>query len=295
MTCLPQYQSLFNLITEFPNASLQLDAQIPTASSSSFVQERRRTRGIQSSIATAMALKEKRSTLSEAKDIRKAKQQQIQTEFQEHHRQQTQISYQSAETDDEEKRAKKVRLDLNQKELGPSSNTSSHRSSVDSLKEDEATTNKLQEGEFNEEVLPSQQHDNGEGEATLTTKIKLENKELGMLSVNNTTWSSIDLLLNRDAAGKEMKSTIELVGETETNQGSVNNDDDDLVSDCISQSRDAFPNVEELVSGLASATTAPMNIPTSSYGITYVVHSSNNSPVSAHSPRSSQACSSITS
>jgi hypothetical protein len=34
---------------------------------------RKRTRGVQSSILTAMALKEKRATLSEAKDIRKVK------------------------------------------------------------------------------------------------------------------------------------------------------------------------------------------------------------------------------
>ena len=33
--------------------------------------QRKRTRGVQSSILTAMALKEKRATLSEAKDIRK--------------------------------------------------------------------------------------------------------------------------------------------------------------------------------------------------------------------------------
>jgi hypothetical protein len=54
----------------FPSSQQLVNLEIGSSSNPG-PDQRKRTRGVESSILTAMALKEKRATLSEAKDIRK--------------------------------------------------------------------------------------------------------------------------------------------------------------------------------------------------------------------------------
>jgi len=298
--------------------------------SSPLFPERKRTRGVQSSIATAMALKEKRSTLLEAKDIRKAKQQQIQTEIQEHHhRQHTQSTFKfatikdensslpiNAQSPDEEVVSKKIRLDINRRESSPSSNISSRRSSTDSgnqkmVIDDEIKFSKTQGDALSTKQLakkdmhwyqsahlPEAQTShpplslfNEEEQNEVKNEIKIENDTES--TGGSATWSTIDIILNRDEEGREIKSTIELVGESEVNSTGFSSavDDDDLVSECMS--RDSFPNVEDLVSGLSSNPAAVQG-GTHTTGVSKTIRSYN-SPIGNRSPISSQACSSIAS
>ena len=254
---------------------------LPTVDSLNYsVNDRKRTRGVQSSIATAMALKEKRSTLMEAKDIRKAKQQQLQTEIQEHHnRQKTQNGYHfstknentsfhiNSELSNDETPPKKIRLKV-ENEPQSSRNTVTRRSSTDSN-----TPNMLTE--IKSELM------------------KVEND--GDIKCDGIgSWSNTNVLLNQidDNAEKDVRTTIELVAENEVEHTvgfSVH--EEDLVTECMSQSYESFPNVEDLVSGLASSAT-PSNIILVGNSKTV---GCNNSQTGNQSPVSSQTCSSIAS
>ena len=60
-----------SLLTSQPILKQEINTSLLSGSPAIEPDSRKRTRGVQSSILTAMALKEKRATLSEAKDIRK--------------------------------------------------------------------------------------------------------------------------------------------------------------------------------------------------------------------------------
>lgn len=72
----PNFPSTSSSSSQLPSQSvLKHEVNMSSVSGSPAIEpdSRKRTRGVQSSILTAMALKEKRATLSEAKDIRKVK------------------------------------------------------------------------------------------------------------------------------------------------------------------------------------------------------------------------------
>ena len=317
------------------------------------VHERKRTRGIQSSIASAIALKEKRSTLLEAKDIRKAKQEQLENEIQEHQqRQQSQANYFVLSKDEntslhlnsmpsnQEKPSKRIRLEAQRDQVGSLDDIigNSRRLFTESDIQNVATNNdpislikqekdvyvcdsdkqvvrkdtKWYQGDrllgaptthppitlFNEEDPPSQLSEHGVKIKTETSKIENDDESNGD-GESTTTFSTIDILLNgRDDDGKSTLEIDEDVDEDNTavefsSTAAEDEDNEDLVSECMSQSQNPFPNVEELVSGLVTTATINTSCPTTGSSKTVVY--SNGLIGSSDSPMSSQACSSVAS
>ena len=315
--------------------------------------ERKRTRGIQSSIASAMALKEKRSTLLEAKDIRKAKQQQIDYEYQEHQeRQQSQLSkYNVLPTPKDENTALPINsISLSQKppskilRLDPSCNLISSSSlsndhvlsktdpisqivirPIDSenvMRKDKNNLVKREKDKdrssswykgagilesptihpptklFNEEDHNSFADEEEEAEIPMpeTTKLKGKNRKWDKNScpgidkpfadqeqyeAEKDKYNTMELNLNDEGDDKD-RSELSSV---------ATGGDDDLVSECMmSQSRNPFPNVEDLVSELPSTALNTSLTGCSSKALPYV-----NGLIINPSPISSQACSSISS
>ena len=272
----------------------------------------------------------------EAKEIRKAKQIQIENEIQEHEeRQQTQHGYlYSLENENTSLRlnsmisdqtsSKFLRLDHGEKD-DSSNDVGSRRSSADSsfhgnYGEEQANEMKPENYGNNPMLLKKEKSGNSWyhkdglslgapsshpptslfneedsehfpecGSAIKTERIKSESGD----------WSTLDILLNRrdDEEEEDDKSTLELVGDNEDNGprdfSSVDDDEEDLVSECMSQSQNPFPNVDELVSGLAPFP--------STANISHVVMGSSktviypNNLMGSQSPISSQTCSSIAS
>ena len=284
--------------------------------------ERKRTRGVQSSIASAMALKEKRSTLLEAKDIRKAKQQQIDYEYQEHQeRQQSQLSkYTVFPTPKDENTAlpinsislsqkppsKILRLDTSSNLISSSSVRNDHVLSKDQRSSSwykgagilESPTIHPPTKLFNEEDHNSFADEDEEAEIPMpeTTKLKDKNRKgdknscldidksfacQGQDEVQKDEYNTRELDLNDEEDDKD-RSELSSV---------ATGGDDDLVSECMmSQSRNPFPNVEDLVSELPSTALNTSLTGCSSKALPYV-----NGLIINPSPISSQACSSISS
>ena len=286
--------------------------------------ERKRTRGIQSSIASAMALKEKRSTLLEAKDIRKAKQQQIDYEYQEHQeRQQSQLSkYNVIPTPKDENTALPINsISLSQKppskilRLDPSSNlisSSSLRNDLVKREKDKDRSSSWYKGAgilesptihpptklFNEEDHNcfADEEEDAETPMPETTKLKDKNRKCdknscpgidkpfacqGQDEVEKDEYRTREFDLNDEEDDKD-RSELSSV---------ATGGDDDLVSECMmSQSRNPFPNVEDLVSELPSTALNTSLTGCSSKALPYV-----NGLIINPSPISSQACSSISS
>ena len=301
-------------------------------------QDRKRTRGVQSSIASAMALKEKRATLMEAKEIRKAKQMQIENEINEHQQQQqNQHAYIYSTKNEntslplntmspEEPPSKFIRLG-NVEKVEYLNTIGSRRSSVDSSyhgssmlepvhdfkreyvdnsDDQESITSKKGKHSnswFHKNGLmlgsPSTQpptslfneedHENllDDGATIKTEKIKSEKRD----------WSELDILLNRhNESVEENKCTLDIIGDKEDNASrefsSVDDEELDLVSECMTQSENHFPNVDELVSGLAPFTSTA-NISQSMGSSKTCIYP--NILIGSPSPVSSQTCSSIAS
>ena len=286
--------------------------------------ERKRTRGIQSSIASAMALKEKRSTLLEAKDIRKAKQQQIDYEYQEHQeRQQSQLSkYNVIPTPKDENTALPINsISLSQKppskmlRLDPSSNLISSfslRNDLVKREKDKDRSSSWYKGAgilesptihpptklFNEEDHNcfADEEEDAETPMPETTKLKDKNRKCdknscpgidkpfacqGQDEVEKDEYRTREFDLNDEEDDKD-RSELSSV---------ATGGDDDLVSECMmSQSRNPFPNVEDLVSELPSTALNTSLTGCSSKALPYV-----NGLIINPSPISSQACSSISS
>ena len=286
--------------------------------------ERKRTRGIQSSIASAMALKEKRSTLLEAKDIRKAKQQQIDYEYHEQQeRQQSHLSkYTVFSTPKDENAALPINsISLSQKppskilRLDPIDSENVMEKDKNNLikrEKDKDRSSSWYRGAgilesptihpptklFNEEDHNSFADEEEEAEITMpeTTKLKDKNRKgdknscleidksfacQGQDEVEKDKYNTRQFYLNDEEDDKE-RSELSSV---------VTGGDDDLVSECMmSQSRNPFPNVEDLVSEIASTALKTSLTGCSSKALPYV-----NGLIINPSPISSQACSSISS
>ena len=286
--------------------------------------ERKRTRGIQSSIASAMALKEKRSTLLEAKDIRKAKQQQIDYEYHEQQeRQQSHLSkYSVFSTPKDENAALPINsISLSQKppskilRLDPIDSENVMEKDKNNLikkEKDKDRSSSWYRGAgilesptihpptklFNEEDHNSFADEEEEAEITMpeTTKLKDKNRKgdknscleidksfacQGQDEVEKDKYNTRQFYLNDEEDDKE-RSELSSV---------VTGGDDDLVSECMmSQSRNPFPNVEDLVSEIASTALKTSLTGCSSKALPYV-----NGSIINPSPISSQACSSISS
>ena len=286
--------------------------------------ERKRTRGIQSSIASAMALKEKRSTLLEAKDIRKAKQQQIDYEYHEQQeRQQSHLSkYTVFSTPKDENAALPINsISLSQKppskilRLDPIDSENVMEKDKNNLikkEKDKDRSSSWYRGAgilesptihpptklFNEEDHNSFADEEEEAEITMpeTTKLKDKNRKgdknscleidksfacQGQDEVEKDKYNTRQFYLNDEEDDKE-RSELSSV---------VTGGDDDLVSECmISQSRNPFPNVEDLVSEIPSTALKTSLTGCSSKALPYV-----NGLIINPSPISSQACSSISS
>ena len=286
--------------------------------------ERKRTRGIQSSIASAMALKEKRSTLLEAKDIRKAKQQQIDYEYHEQQeRQQSHLSkYTVFSTPKDENAALPINsISLSQKppskilRLDPIDSENVMEKDKNNLikrEKDKDRSSSWYRGAgilesptihpptklFNEEDHNSFADEEEEAEITMpeTTKLKDKNRKgdknscleidksfacQGQDEVEKDKYNTRQFYLNDEEDDKE-RSELSSV---------VTGGDDDLVSECMmSQSRNPFPNVEDLVSEIPSTALKTSLTGCSSKALPYV-----NGLIINPSPISSQACSSISS
>ena len=283
-----------------------------------------------------MALKEKRATLMEAKEIRKAKQLQIENEIQEHQqRQQTQHAYLYSSKNEntslplnsmspDEPSSKFIRLGYIEKDNSSNYN-GSRRSSVDSscngsLVSENITDLKQEKGTnfddhksialkkeetsgswFNKDGLmlgassshPPSSLFNEEDPDNLPQDWSA-NKQKSIKSENGE-WSTLDMLLNRrDGEGEDSKNTLDLIENNEENapREFSSPGDEDLVSDCMSQSQNPFPNVEELVSGLAPLTTA-VNISHTMGSTKTCIYPIN--LMESASPISTQTCSSIAS
>ena len=278
-----------------------------------------------------MALKEKRATLTEAKEIRKAKQMQIENEIQLHEqRRQNHHSYLYSTKNENtslplntmslgEPPSKFIRLEDVEKDVSLN-RVGSRRSSVDSsfrgsviyeqvheLKQEEGAfgnpvSNNLKNGYSKDGLIiaspsshPPTSLFNEEDQDSLSEnepRIKEEKNKS-----ENGDWSALDILLNsNDEGGEENKNSLELIEDKEDNGSrdfsSVDDEEVDLVSECMTQSQNPFPNVDDLVSGLAPLPNEANISQTMGSSKTCIYP---NILIGSPSPISSQTCSSITS
>ena len=278
-----------------------------------------------------MALKEKRATLTEAKEIRKAKQMQIENEIQLHEqRRQNHPAYLYSTKNEntslplntmspDEPPSKFIRLEAVEKDESLNG-VGSRRSSVDSsfrgsviyeqvdeLKQEKGefgnpVSNNLKRGYSKDGLMlaspsshPPTSLFNEEDQDSLSENgptIKEEKDKL-----ENGDWSALDILLNsNNEGGEENKNSLELIEDKEDNGSrdfsSVDDEEVDLVSECMTQSQNPFPNVDELVSGLAPLPNEANISQTMGSSKTCIYQ---NILIGSPSPISSQTCSSITS
>ena len=278
-----------------------------------------------------MALKEKRATLTEAKEIRKAKQMQIENEIQLHEqrRQNHQAYLFSTKNENtslplntmsqDEPPSKFIRLEDVEKDESVNG-VGSRRSSVDSsfrgsviyeqvhgLKQEKGdfgnpVSNNLKRG-YNKDGLilaspsihPPTSLFNEEDQDSLSENGPTIKEE--KIKSENGDWSALDILLNsNDEGGEENKNSLELIEDKEENGSrdfsSVDDEEVDLVSECMTQSQNPFPNVDELVSGLAPLPNEANISQTMGSSKTCIYP---NILIGSPSPISSQTCSSIAS